>query len=248
MSLYPFPVAHLQPAAEDSPILAGQELWLDGLRPGSLWKDPARTMPAGEFETVASWYDPTSNQALTQATSAARGLNLGTGIELDGADDCMTGLNLPIHTWPGLTVITVFVTGAAIPSYQMVAGLYQSGQARWALGPCGDGSYRQGWAGTGANVPLPSPSAAYAPLTGYVTAYRKSASAWNIRRGSTDGSAIADTSFPTAAAALTIGCEDTGMRNYFLAGEVRMLLVYPFVLTDGELSTVVSWAAARHSV
>lgn len=232
-------------ALPDPPV-AGYALWLDVLRANTLFQDTTRTTPAAVGNLVGSWYDPTAGLAGEQ-TSTARPTRAATGLTFNGAH-YLSGITLPVHTWPALTLIVVYQTATLIPSYQMTAHLYQATIARWGLGPCGDGAFRNGWAGTGSEVGLSSPGDAYATTTNYVATYRRSTVAWDIRRNTTDGTTINDTSYPTGATALTIGTEDIGTRNYFFYGDIRMVLIYPLRLSDSAVGEVASWAAARHSV
>jgi len=226
------------------PPVVGSALWLDALRPGTLFQDAARTTLAGVGDPVGSWFDPDAGIGATQS-GAARPVRAAAGLTFDGVNDALVMGALPVHTWPGMTWIQVMQFAAPLFDYMALGSIAQSSVARWGFGH-GDAPNRHGWAGSAANVGLGSPVGNHSAATPYVVAYRKSAADWRIQRNAVDGSSIADTSFPTAAPTIWLGAEAISSSWFF--GEARMILVYPRALSDAELSAVVAWAAARHGV
>lgn len=94
MSLYPFPLAHLQPPSENSgSVPTGRLLWLSG---SSFWQDVSRTVPAGVGDPVGAWYDADAGIAVSQENAALRPVRQSDGIALDGGNDYLqTEIGLP---------------------------------------------------------------------------------------------------------------------------------------------------------
>lgn len=102
----PVPVAFFQaPPAPSGPAApANSVLWLSGRRSGVYWQDAARTTPAADGQSVASWYDPAPGAtAATQAAAGSQPERDGAAVVFDGFDDW-----LAIPDAPGLRLAAGF--------------------------------------------------------------------------------------------------------------------------------------------
>lgn len=224
-----------------SPPVAGQALWLDVLRAGTLFQDAARTTQAGVGDPVGSWYDPTAGIGATGAggvrpTRAADQLTFGGSQYLDISG----GLGVGNGQW------TAFVVGqinSGNPGLFEFAdtdpGAVNTGPG---IGVFGGTTFFRQVDGTGDVT-----SGSYAAGTRRVYAIRRDADSFDafVNNDTVGTAGLATT--PTSAA-VTIGRWYTGASIDPLPGDLRAFLVYASALSNGNVAATIAYLAARHGV
>jgi hypothetical protein len=242
MSLYPFPVAHLQepaaPAPAGPPRSTGRDLWLDVLRAGSLWRELARTQPAGEFDGVASWYDPDSGRAAEQAASFSQPYLGDQGLEFDGSDDALlTNAGDLFAVAAGQDFSLYWVAAQVAPADRMLLGRVDGANNQLRVG----NSYLI-YDGSDVIDSAAQPAAAWSARAVHAVT-RIGATYRFYRAGTLVGTATAGASRPLAFNA--VGRLFSAL---WFNGQVAMLLGYLAPHSGDDVAAVSSWAAARHSV
>jgi|GEM_PF-6664480 len=218
------------------PPVVGSALWLDALRPGTLFQDAARTTLAGVGDPVGSWFDPDAGIGATQS-GTARPTRATAGLTFDGVNDF---LDAAIGARPQPETLYLVLQGTGdVAVTQTITDSVSALNAGRLLTVAG-APYRHLTLFSGAGVE--NTARAYGALVVASLVMHGAASVLRV-----NGVEVAANAGTITGAGLRIGANGDGAQANF-AGQIRMVLRYAAAHSAAERLAVETWAAARHGV
>jgi len=231
----------LSTGTSDAPPVVGSALWLDALRPGTLFQDAARTTVAGVGDPVGSWYDPDAGIGATQS-GTARPVRATADLTFDGTQylGIPSGLSVGGGQW---TIFVVARMGSGNP------GLFQFSDTDPGTPNTGPGIglfsgttiFRQ------VNGAADIASGAYPLGSLRVYAVRRNPASFHafVNNNTLSSVGLEGTS---AQLVVTLGRWYSGGGIAPLIGDLQAFLVYNSALSDAQVSETIAFLAARHGV
>jgi len=226
----------LSTGSSAGPPVVGSALWLDALRPGTMFQDAARTTLAGVGDPVGSWYDPDSGIGAIQS-GAARPVRAAAWLAFDGIDDFLDAA-IGARPQPETLYLVLQGTGDAAAT-QTITDSVNSLNAGRLLTTSG-APFRHLTLFSGA--PVENTARAYGTLMVASLVIHGASSVLRV-----NGVEVAANAGTSTGSGLRLGANGNAPQANF-AGQIRMVLRYAAAHSAAERLAVETWAAARHGV
>ena len=226
----------LSTGSSAGPPVVGSALWLDALRPGTMFQDAARTTLAGVGDPVGSWYDPDSGIGAIQS-GAARPVRAAAWLAFDGIDDFLDAA-IGARPQPETLYLVLQGTGDAAAT-QTITDSVNSLNAGRLLTTSG-APFRHLTLFSGA--PVENTARAYGTLMVASLVIHGASSVLRV-----NGVEVAANAGTSTSTGLRLGANGNLPQANF-AGQIRMVLRYAAAHSAAERLAVETWAAARHGV
>jgi len=217
------------------PPVVGSALWLDALRPGTLFQDAARTTLAGVGDPVGSWFDPDAGIGATQS-GAARPVRAAAGLTFDGVNDF---LDAAIGARPQPETIYIVLQASGLSTSQITPFDGVSGVNTGRMLSLGFAGFDHLTLFSG--VALQNAARPYGSRVVAAAVFNGVSSVLHVNSVSVSGNAGTNT-----GTGLRIGISGAGAEP--MRGEIAMVLRYAAAHTASQRDAIIAWAAARHGV
>ena len=225
----------LSTGSSAAPPVVGSALWLDALRPGTLFQDAARTTVAGVGDPVGSWYDPDAGIGAIQS-GTARPVRAAAGLTFDGVSDFLEAA-IGARPQPETIYIVLQASGLSTSLITLFDGADGVNAGRMlALGFAGF-EHLTLFSG----VALQNAARPYGSRVVAAAVFDGVSSVLHVNSVSVSGNAGT-----TTGTGLRIGRSGGGGEP--MRGEIAMVLRYAAAHTASQRDAIIAWAAARHGV
>jgi len=218
------------------PPLAGNGVWLDALRPGTLFQDAARTTLAGVGDPVGSWFDPDAGFGATQS-GTARPVRAAAGLTFDGVDDFLDAA-IGARPQPETLYLVLQGTGDAAAAQTITDSVVTLNMGRLLTADGAPFRHLTLFSGAAAE----NTARAYGTLVVASLVIHGASSVLRV-----NGVEVAANAGTNTSSGLRLGASGGGVQAHF-AGQIRMVLHYASAHSAAERLAVETWAAARHGV